>query len=59
LRPDDLILFVNDDLVQSCRLLQGSLARLEAGDTLRLVVRRQNRLETFELPVPKKEEHEK
>jgi len=56
LRADDLILFVNDDLVQSARALQGALGRLEAGDTVRLVVRRNNRLESFELVVPRKKE---
>jgi serine protease Do len=54
MQPDDLVLFVNDELVQSSRALKASLGRLEAGDTLKLVVRRKNRLETFELAVPKK-----
>ncbi len=59
LKPDDLILFVNDDLVQSRRTLQGTLGRLEAGDALRLVVRRKNQLITIELAAPKKEENDK
>jgi len=54
MRPDDLVLFVNDDLVQSVREMKAALGRLEAGDTLRLVVRRGDNLETFEFPVPRK-----
>lgn len=56
LRRDDLVLFVNDELVHSCRTLREQLGRLEAGDTLRLIVRRGNRLVTVELPVEKKGE---
>ena len=48
--------FVNDQLVQSCRTLKEQLGKLEAGDTLRLIVRRDNRLVTVELPVEKKGE---
>lgn len=51
LRPDDLILFANEDLVQSVKLLVDQLGRLEAGDTLRLMVRRGSQLETVEMPV--------
>jgi serine protease Do len=54
LRPDDLILFVNDALVQSARMLVDELGRLEAGDTLRLIVRRGANLVSVELPVPRK-----
>ncbi|MGE3315638.1 MAG: S1C family serine protease [Planctomycetaceae bacterium] len=56
MRPDDLVLFVNDELIQSSRAFKSALGRLEAGDTLKLVVRRKNRLETFELTVPRKNE---
>lgn len=54
LRRDDLILFVNDEIVQSYRMLAEELGRLEAGDTLRLIVRRGTKLTTFELPVERK-----
>lgn len=54
--PNDLVLFVNDELVQSCRMLRDSLGRLEAGDTLKLVLRRGNTLIPIELPVEKKPE---
>src|SRR5258708_22517465 len=56
IRPNDLVLFVNDELVQSCRLFKDELGRLEAGDTLKLVVRRGNALIPVELPVEKKPE---
>jgi serine protease Do len=54
LQPDDLILFVNDELVQSTRMLVDELGRLEAGDTLRLIVRRGRNLVSVELAVPRK-----
>ena len=54
LQPDDLVLFVNDDLVQSVKELATAFGRLEAGDTLRLVVRRDDQLLTFEMKVPRK-----
>lgn len=54
LRPNDLVLFVGDELMQSIRQMKRSVGRLEAGDRLRIVVRRGNELVTFEFPVPKK-----
>ncbi|HUQ71827.1 MAG TPA: S1C family serine protease [Planctomycetaceae bacterium] len=54
LLPDDLIVFVGDRLIPSCRVLEEEFGRLEPGDTLRLVVRRGEKLQTFELPVPRK-----
>ena len=54
LQPDDLVLFVNDDLVQSVKELATAFGRLEAGDVLRLVVRRNDQLLTFEMRVPRK-----
>jgi serine protease Do len=54
LQPDDLVLFVNDDLVQSVKELATALGRMEAGDVLRLVVRREDQLLTFEMKVPRK-----
>jgi serine protease Do len=56
LKPDDLVLFVNDELIQSCRALQDAIGRLESGDQLRLVVRRGNELVNVEMPVPRKKE---
>lgn len=53
LQPDDLVLFANDELVQSNRMLKSILGRLEAGDMLGLIVRRGGRLVTVELPVEK------
>lgn len=55
LQPDDLVLFVNDELVQSVKELNSAFGRLEAGDTLRLVVRRNDQLLTFEMKVPRKD----
>ncbi len=55
LRPGDLVLFVNDELVHSVRSLRGELGRLEAGDSLRIVVRRGDELVTVEMPVRRKE----
>jgi serine protease Do len=54
-RPNDLVLFVNDQLIQSCRTLKDELGVLEAGDTLRLVLRRGNQLISVDMPVLKKE----
>lgn len=56
IRPNDLVLFVNDELVQSCRLFKDELGRLEAGDTLKLVLRRGNILLPIEFEVLKKRE---
>lgn len=54
IRANDLILFVNDELIQSCRSCRDALGALEAGDTLKLVLRRGNSLMNIEFPVPKK-----
>jgi serine protease Do len=56
LRSDDLVLFVNEQLMQSVRNLSDELGYLEAGDTLRLIVQRGNGLVTVELAVEKKPE---
>jgi serine protease Do len=56
LKPDDLVLFVNDELIQTCRALQDAFGKLESGDRLRLVVRRGNELVNLEMPVPRKNE---
>jgi serine protease Do len=55
LRPDDLVLFVNDQLVHSIRTLRAELGRLQAGDTLTLIVRRGNDLVTVQMPVRRKD----
>ena len=47
-RPGDLIVFLNDRLIPSCRTLRAELGRLEPGDTLGLVLRRGNQLITAE-----------
>jgi serine protease Do len=49
---DDLIVFVNDELIQSNRILKTILGRIESGDAIRLVVRRRERLVSLELRVP-------
>ncbi len=56
LKADDLVLFINDELIQTCRVMQDAVGRLESGDRLRLVVRRGNELVTIEMPVLKKNE---
>jgi len=56
IRPDDLILFVNDDLIQSCRSLNDRLGRLEAGDTMKLILRRGDDLVSVELIAKKKKD---
>ena len=50
--PEDLIVFVNDELVQSNRALKSILARFEAGDSIRVVVRRNEKLLPLELRAP-------
>jgi len=54
LQSDDLILFVDDQLTPSCRSFRDELGRREALRPLKLVVRREDRLVTVELPVPRK-----
>lgn len=54
LLPNDLILFVGDDLVQSCQTLRDELGRLESGGQLKMVVRRGDVLVTVSMAVPKK-----
>jgi serine protease Do len=54
LLPNDLVLFVNDELISSCRVLKEQLGKLEAGETLRLVVRRGTELVTVDWVVPEK-----
>ena len=56
LLPNDLILFVGEDLVQSCRMLKDELGRLEANDPLKVIVRRGDVLVSVEMVTPKKGE---
>lgn len=55
LKPNDLILFVGEDLVQSCRMLKEELGRLEANDPLKVIVRRGDVLISVEMVTPRKE----
>ena len=52
IRQEDLIVFVNDELVQSNRALKAILGRLESGDLIHVVVRRKDQLLPLELRVP-------
>jgi len=54
LQTNDLILFVGENLVQSCRALRDELGRLESGDQLKIVVRRDDKLVTVAITVPRK-----
>jgi len=51
---EDLIVFVNDELVQSNRTLKSILGRLESGDSIRLVVRRKEKLVPLDLRAPER-----
>jgi serine protease Do len=55
LLPDDLIVFVNNELVQSIRILELQFGRLQAEDDLVLIVRRGNQLVSVSIRVPRKE----
>lgn len=55
LAPDDLIVFVNDELVPSIRALREQLSRVQAEDDLSLVVRRGNQLVPVKITVPRKD----
>ena len=56
LQPDDLIVFVNGELVHSIRTLATALGRLEAEDDLRLIIRRGKALIPVTMRVPRREE---
>ena len=58
LLPNDLILFVGEDLVQSCRMLRDELGRLEVNDPLKFIVRRGDVLVSVELVTPRKMEEQ-
>jgi serine protease Do len=52
LRPDDLIVLINDDLIQSCNEFYEYLRQAKRGDAMRVTVRRDRELLTVELIVP-------
>lgn len=56
IKSGDLVLFVNGELVQSCRELKSQLGKLEAQDDLKLVVRRGKDLVEFDVRVPNKDD---
>ena len=58
LLPNDLILFVGEDLVQSYRMLKDELGRLEANDPLKVIVRRGDVLVSVEMVTPRKVEEQ-
>lgn len=53
-RADDLVVLANDVLVQSVADLRAEIGRLEFGDTLRLALRRGEKLVTVEWPVDRR-----
>jgi serine protease Do len=55
LRADDLILFANGELIQSCREFRDRLGRLETGDRLQLLVRRGAEMIEVQLSAHKKQ----
>lgn len=54
LRPDDLIVFANGELIHSISTLREVFTHLLPGDDLQLIVRRDNQLLTFVFEVPRK-----
>lgn len=52
LRPDDLILFVNDRMVSSCKDLRDELSYIDRLDPVRLTVQRGQELVNIELKAP-------
>jgi len=59
LQRDDLVLFINDEMVQSVKMMDESLGWLEAADTMRVVIRRGQKLVTVKLQAPGKPEQPK
>jgi serine protease Do len=58
LRPNDLVVFIGDRVVPSCRVLLEEIGRLEPGDPVVLVVRRGDQLETVTLTTPRDDDGE-
>ncbi len=56
LQPDDLILFLNDELVQSQQELREMLGRMNPGDPVRMTIRRGGRLKSVSFSMPLKAE---
>ncbi len=56
LQPDDLVVFVNDQLVHSIRSLNEQLRQLQAEDDLTIVVRRGKQLVSMKMVVPRKQD---
>lgn len=56
LQPDDLVVFLNNQLVPSIRVLEENLGRLQAEDDVQLVVRRGNQLVSVLMRAPRKAE---
>jgi len=54
LKPDDLVMFVNDELIQSSRALKQVLGHIESGDPVRITVRRDAELLTVDFRAEKK-----
>ena len=54
LQPDDLIVFLNNQLVPSIRVLEEQLGRLQVEDDVALIVRRGNQLASVMLRAPRK-----
>jgi S1-C subfamily serine protease len=52
LRPDDLVLFVNDRLVQSCKALANELSFIDRIDTVKLTIIRDQELVEVKLTAP-------
>ncbi|MCA9092021.1 MAG: serine protease [Planctomycetaceae bacterium] len=52
LQPDDLILFLDDQIVSSCREWEELLAKHPRSEPVRIVIRRKGRLLTLELEAP-------
>lgn len=55
LQPDDLILFVNDELISSIESLRKIVGKAQAGDLLRITYKRGTNLNTAEWAVVRKE----
>ncbi len=53
IKPDDLVVFVGESLVQSCKSLREELARIERDAGLKIVLMRGQELIEIEIPGPK------
>lgn len=56
-RREDLVVYVNDQLVRSCGEFRVAIGSVVAGQKVELIVRRGDVLKTFELTVPRKAGH--